>query len=73
MFYAEHQVQRGYKSTMESIEHFGLGKITTLDSVIVEWQSGKRGIMKNLAANQLVTLEEKNASPAEASKGALGG
>ena len=62
MFYAEHQIHRGYKSTVESTEHFGLGKITTIDSVIVEWQSGKRETLKNLTANQLVTLEEKNSS-----------
>ena len=62
MFYAEHQIHRGYKSTVESTEHFGLGKITTIDSIIVEWQSGKRQTLKNLTANQMVTLEEKNAS-----------
>ena len=62
MFYAEHQIHRGYKSTVESTEHFGLGKITTIDSIIVEWQNGKRQTLKNLTANQSVTLEEKNAS-----------
>jgi enediyne biosynthesis protein E4 len=62
MFYAEHQTQRGYKSTVEATEHFGLGKITTIDSIIVEWQTGKRQVLKNVLSNQLVTLEEKDAS-----------
>ena len=53
MFYAEHQIHRGYKSTVESTEHFGLGKITTIDSIIVEWQNGKRQTLKNLTRKSI--------------------
>ncbi|MGB5499076.1 MAG: VCBS repeat-containing protein [Maribacter sp.] len=52
---------RGYLSTVSNILNFGLGKELTIDSLIINWNSGKRQVLSNVAANQLVTLEEKNA------------
>ena len=42
MLYAEHQTQRGYKSTVENIEHFGLGSPQPgpVDSIKIVWMSG---------------------------------
>ena len=71
IFYAEHQIHRGYKSTVEATEHLGLGKVTKIDSLIVDWLGGKRQIIKNIPVNQLVTLEEKNASSNQTNDGPL--
>ncbi len=59
--YAEHQLQRGYKSTVEEHEHFGLGNARKIDSLRITWQGGKSQLLKNVAANQVLTLDEKNA------------
>ncbi len=63
--FAEHSLQRGYKSTVDPIEHFGLGSISKIDSLVVTWQSGKRQVLKNVDVNQLINLEEKNAVESE--------
>src|SRR5688500_1820489 len=63
VYYAEHQIQRGYKSTVENVEHFGLkgaGK-QSIDSIRIVWQRGKSQLLKNISINQVITLEEKNA------------
>lgn len=52
---------RGYLSTVSNILNFGLGKENTIDSLVIDWNSGKRQVLLNVDANQLVTLEEKNA------------
>jgi len=52
---------RGYLSTVSNIMNFGLGQVNTIDSLVIDWNSGKRQVLLNVDANQLVTLEEKNA------------
>ena len=39
--------------------HFGLGASTVADSVIVTWLGGKRQVLVNQAANQLLTVAEE--------------
>jgi enediyne biosynthesis protein E4 len=62
-YYAEHQTQRGYKSTVEDIEHFGLGKVASgkADSVVITWPGGKTQVLKNVSLNQTITVVEKDA------------
>ncbi len=57
-WYAEHQTIRGYKSTVENIVHFGLGKMSqsTIDSVKVSWPGGKRQHLRDIPVNQTITL-----------------
>lgn len=43
---------RGIYSTSEPLVHFGLGKTTEVDSIIVHWPNGTSAIQKNIAANQ---------------------
>lgn len=57
MQYNEHAIYRGFLSTVESVSHFGLGEGKTIDSVIVEWSDGKRQIVKNVLANQLLIID----------------
>lgn len=63
VFYAEHQLQRGYKSTVEDVEHFGLGKgqDTTVDSVRIVWPSRKQQVLRNIPVNHVLALHEKDA------------
>jgi hypothetical protein len=59
--YAEQALQRGYLSSMDSRICFGLRSISVADSLLVEWPSGKRQVLKQLTANQIITLDEKEA------------
>jgi ASPIC and UnbV/FG-GAP-like repeat len=52
---------RGYLSTIENIAHFGLGKVSIIDSILVKWQNGKIQVLKNLPADQLITADIVNA------------
>lgn len=59
--YLEQMPSRGYQSCMSPVLHFGLGKVSKIDSLQVFWQSGKYQTIKNPKANQVLILEEKNA------------
>lgn len=58
----ENSPYRGYLSTIESIAHFGLGRTKEVAEVKIIWQSGKAQILKNVKANQVLIVDEKNAS-----------
>lgn len=64
VWFAEHQTIRGYKSTVEGVEHFGLGKLSfgTIDSIRVVWPGGKSDLLTNVKVNQTLTLQEGKAS-----------
>jgi hypothetical protein len=42
--------------------HVGLGAATTVDSVVIEWPSGIRQALANLAADQIIVVTEPMAS-----------
>lgn len=52
---------RGYLSAVEPFLHFGLGKTSLVDSVIVVWQDGKQEKVVNVTTNQLLTLVHQSA------------
>jgi hypothetical protein len=59
--HGKHQVYentpfRGYLSTIQNIAHFGLGKVTSLDSVVVRWQNGKKQTLQNVKADQVLKV-----------------
>ena len=56
----ENNPYRGYLSTLEDIAHFGLGKTQTVDSVIVRWQNGSMQMLKNVPADQIITIDISN-------------
>jgi len=47
---------RGYLSTMQSDPHFGLGRVTRIDSMVVKWPDGKMQVLNNVAAGQRITI-----------------
>ena len=55
--YQEMKMVRGFQSSTEPIMHFGLGKVTVVESLEVVWPNGKVSQLKNVNANQ--TLEVK--------------
>lgn len=51
-----------YLSSSAARIHFGLGKIARLDSLTLRWPSGATLILKDVAGDQLLTVEEPPAS-----------
>ncbi|GHB55464.1 CRTAC1 family protein [Persicitalea jodogahamensis] len=61
MQYQECYPVRGYLSSVTTDLHFGLGKETKVDSVVVAWPSGERTRLVNPKANQLLVVDEGKA------------
>lgn len=57
----EMQLTRGYQSSVEPRVHFGLGKVKTVD-VTVDWPTGERSVMKNVQADQLLSVDQSEAT-----------
>jgi len=53
---------RGYLSAMDPSIHFGLGGAQRVDTLIVQWLSGKIEKMYNVEVNQEILLKAPNAS-----------
>lgn len=60
--YLEQMPSRGFQSSVSPILHFGLGKDKQIDSLRIVWQQGKEQVIKNIKADQLLVLNEKNAN-----------
>jgi hypothetical protein len=59
----------GYASSSDSRVHFGLGASKTAKEIEIEWPSGIRQVLKDVAGDKIVTIEEPSAaSPAAGSK-----
>lgn len=58
----ENSPYRGYLSTVEACAFFGLGNISLVDSVVIRWPGNKKQILKNVKANQTLTVDFKNAN-----------
>ncbi|MCX6213455.1 MAG: VCBS repeat-containing protein [Spirosoma sp.] len=61
LHYTEYTRQRGYQSTMASGIHVGLGLARRIDSLKIVWPTGNGQTLTNLAADRLLTLDERNA------------
>jgi len=53
---------RGYLSSNESAVHFGLGKKTAIDSIIVIWPDGKESRLTSVSANHQAKADYKTAT-----------
>lgn len=47
---------RGYLSTMQTDAHFGLGRVSNIDSVVVRWPDGKKQVLLNVKPDQRLTV-----------------
>lgn len=62
MQYFEQMPARGYQSSVSPLMHIGLGEDKIVDSLRIVWLSGKQQVIRNVTANQVMTLQEKDAS-----------
>jgi hypothetical protein len=49
---------RGFMSSVDNRLHFGLGSATIIDSIDIEWPDGRCTLMKNVAANQFLKIDQ---------------
>ncbi len=59
---AEQFVTRGFMSASSDVLHFGLGSVSSIDSLIVRWPDNSLQILKDVAADQFLVLEMIHAS-----------
>jgi enediyne biosynthesis protein E4 len=59
--YLEQMPARGYQSSVATVLHFGLGKLTQIDSLTATWPDGSEQTLRNIKADQWLTLEQQNA------------
>ncbi|MBL7697119.1 MAG: VCBS repeat-containing protein [Chitinophagaceae bacterium] len=52
----EHSPYRGYLSTMQSVAHFGVGATTIIDSVVIRWPNGRRQVLQQVKADQVLKV-----------------
>ena len=57
----EHQPTRGYLSSVDPRAHFGVGSVSTIDSISVQWPDGKSQLVTNVKTDQLITISYKDA------------
>ena len=58
----EQMPTRGFQSSVDPRLHFGLGASTIIDSLTVIWPDHRFQTMTNVAADRLITLEQRAAS-----------
>jgi len=60
--YLEQMPTRGYQSSVSPVLHFGLGATNKIDSLVVVWRPGKLQVVKNVKADQVLTINESEAT-----------
>jgi len=60
--YIYHSPYHGYMSTMDSREHFGLGRATRVDTLEVIWPDRRSQVLTGLAVDRLLTVRQREAS-----------
>ena len=58
----QHYPTRGYLSTDDPRPHFGLGAVTKLDSIVVEWPDNRRQVLTNVDVDKTISIDYKNAT-----------
>lgn len=58
----ENTPYRGYLSSIQNIAHFGLGKTSVIDSVLIKWPDGKLQLMRNVKADQMIRADIRKAN-----------
>jgi hypothetical protein len=49
----------GYACSSDSRVHFGLGAAKTIREIEIKWPSGTRQMLRNVAADQILPIEER--------------
>jgi len=56
-------VSRGFMSSVEPLISFGVGKVTVIDTVIVQWHAGGETHLYNVAVNKRHVVKRSSAQP----------
>jgi hypothetical protein len=64
--YADLTRQRGFMSSVDNQLHFGLGSLSSVDSLRVTWPDGSRQILPRMETNRVVKIEKSIAPGREA-------
>ncbi|WP_291868998.1 VCBS repeat-containing protein [Maribacter sp.] len=59
--FIENYATRGYQSAVEPILHLGLNHLKSVESVTILWPNGRFQTIKNIKANQRLTINYKDA------------
>ncbi len=62
-FYLEQMPIRGFESSMDPRPNLGLGKIDTVEQIIIEWPDGRGNLLSNVPTNQTLKLDQKDGVP----------
>lgn len=62
MQYEQLMLTRGFQSSVEPKLHFGLGKSSKIDSLLIVWPNQTYQVIKNITGNKLLTIDQKNAT-----------
>ena len=62
IFYQEQFPNRGFQSSVDPRLNFGLGNVTQIDTIIVDWYSGKQTILSNVKTDQTLIFHENEAN-----------
>ena len=65
-FYLEQMPMRGFKSTMDPRPNLGVGQLTMVDSLVVQWPDGTVTIMRDVPTDQILTLYQEDGLPTAA-------
>ncbi|WP_419803269.1 VCBS repeat-containing protein [Mucilaginibacter sp.] len=57
----ENNPYRGYLSSVQNMAHFGLGSVNLIDSAVVKWPNGKKQVLKEVKADQVLKVNISNA------------
>ncbi|MFD1316612.1 FG-GAP-like repeat-containing protein [Namhaeicola litoreus] len=63
--YQELTLSRGFQSSVAPEMYFGLEKANMVEKIKITWPDGKEELLSNMKANQIVTIDYKDAITAE--------
>jgi len=70
LFVREFQPSRGFQSSVDYVLSFGIGRVDTVASVTVEWPDGRVSTLRQVAADQRLTVRQVEARGGQPGEGA---
>jgi hypothetical protein len=61
-FYVEQMPIRGYLSTVDPRPNIGVGALSVIDTLVIEWPDDRVTILNNVKTDQTITLYQKDAA-----------
>ena len=65
VIYLEQMPMRGFKSSVDPRPNLGLGPLTIVDSLIIDWPDDRVTVMTDVQTDQILTLYQKDARTGE--------